>query len=912
MPNEVFNFIWLDSPRQEYEYKVGLQVNNVIRTYEPARAVILYPALLTPLVYSEGRGEWLELLMAADRTLTPEVVNTQLKLSYGLKASKVHNPTALFGGATGNIEVEAAIFERDGIIKTHLDFSGILHQSARDYLEQNGLIYYYRVRVRAKLLLDDGDRRLSSANMQSKASEFDSSANRERIEKHAGRRHAITQDAIIRSMITRRVGSHTSLPEKGLYSFVATKEGIDLSQVDILEPIQSYHPVFVFSGPSAFDYANLGHLSDIHVNSRLDLLSKSPARVIDYDETTELAFVDESPVIGQRITRTGQNFFQLLSQLGASNAHAILIGGDLVDHIKNAYSQEMLKAPAPTAGEIWNAVDLNQSDKNYNKSHPAYLDFIAFYSLLISFYRSARKPVFCISGNHDCYLEAFGISPRIGPIRANAGIPADLNLTLYEALLVFGRSFDVSFDLENLRRNFQPDFLDWFYTVFTPFSDWWVKFPKQSLVGLAWGEGEDMVSDRLNVWDTAAMLSESQGWTSHLPRAKKGVSDEQLALLTAATAEREQRKVVLVTHFTVLSYLEGIPLSDRSDRMEPHKGELRIIWPGDYGMGTFELNRADVLQMLFNKKIQCVVTGHSHRRALYQLGPAKRPLFGVLNPRETAAYSYDPNLYAGRISEPAIVVSDSGGPYPRYNFSGEFMGWGSDKPSGTLVEFDAASGAIKKLHVSKCNCPKPRIAVAMDYLDIDKGEVFKRHIAATDWFSIAKEGESPYVLRIMLKDHVTKVLRITIARILLLGKVKADEPWIRLSLTYQGRSADGSMSWVVPHEDTTSFKRWVMAADGNCFIAFKLSVDAQNPLSSQYSFDDYWIMQVSCSSEDDGTRSARSEFRIPPRNKHYIIERPSNLDASANWFKGALKRNFPEVPDYAWRKRCFPARYGTP
>ena len=72
-------------------------------------------------------------------------------------------------------------------------------------------------------------------------------------------------------------------------------------------------------------------------------------------------------------------------------------------------------------------------------------------------------PAFLVSGNHDCYWYPYGMSPRVaaktpgdgvfeagdkwyrtsgsGLKRANEGIPADHNLTFYEAILTFGTTF---------------------------------------------------------------------------------------------------------------------------------------------------------------------------------------------------------------------------------------------------------------------------------------------------------------------------------------------------------------------------------------------------------------------------------------------------------------------------------------
>ena len=51
--------------------------------------------------------------------------------------------------------------------------------------------------------------------------------------------------------------------------------GVDMGKANPNEPVQSYHPVVVMSDVDEFTYANIGHVSDIHINSRWQLLGKS-------------------------------------------------------------------------------------------------------------------------------------------------------------------------------------------------------------------------------------------------------------------------------------------------------------------------------------------------------------------------------------------------------------------------------------------------------------------------------------------------------------------------------------------------------------------------------------------------------------------------------------------------------------
>jgi hypothetical protein len=81
-----------------------------------------------------------------------------------------------------------------------------------------------------------------------------------------------------------------------------------------------------------------------------------------------------------------------------------------------------------------------------------------------------RKPIFLIAGNHENYADIYAISPRTkgtlsdkakeepgsGWRRANEGVPADHNLSIYEACLMYGP--DYSYWSKN--PNFEKEYAD--------------------------------------------------------------------------------------------------------------------------------------------------------------------------------------------------------------------------------------------------------------------------------------------------------------------------------------------------------------------------------------------------------------------------------------------------------------------
>ena len=89
----------------------------------------------------------------------------------------------------------------------------------------------------------------------------------------------------------------SQIEEKGLYGFSLNedKDDIDISAIDLNNPIKSYHPLFYYEESGKI--FNIGHMTDLHLVSRQQLLKKSRARVIEYvDEGVEKDTGVSSPV----------------------------------------------------------------------------------------------------------------------------------------------------------------------------------------------------------------------------------------------------------------------------------------------------------------------------------------------------------------------------------------------------------------------------------------------------------------------------------------------------------------------------------------------------------------------------------------------------------------------------------------
>jgi hypothetical protein len=537
------------------------------------------------------------------------------------------------------------------------------------------------------------------------------------------------------------------------------------------------------------------------------------------------------------------------------------------------------KLQSASAADIWNLVDLGD---NYDHNYQAYVDFIAFFSRIRTFCTNTGKPAFVVAGNHDCYKnnKLYGISPRVLWKKANEGVPADHNLTFYEAMLVFGETWGKVFGTL-----FDSKFYEWFYAVFTPFSDFSLALPKLRLVGLAWGEDEEVAS-----WPD----SWGQGVT-HLGRAEEAVTPDQVALVE--TGLSPSKKTVLMTHFTLVSYMDDIPFMDGPVAGHIDVGGTGLIRKGDpfshNDWGTFEKNRAALYGAVANSTtMSCVMTGHSHRKGLYFLG---RPdatgfpteAYGLRTPRDLAS------LPPETPKRTPIIVSDCGGPLPRYNQNNEFGPWGSDRASGTLVQIgdDGHVTRIESVPTRKAKS-KPRLAVAVDYMHVMFGHVFEKIEVSP--FERAKATTVQHAITITFHEYFPDQLADGID-VVLFARPSTKDDWIRIPLKRWAKKIK-ALTLQVPPELSQPFYSWlVTGSKAGRFMSFGFS-DAGG-LENIYEHNTRWNLEVEAKpSWWNVFHSGSQSYEITPHGD----------GGGGPVSKLADHIVSPESPNFRWRRQFSP------
>lgn len=461
--------------------------------------------------------------------------------------------------------------------------------------------------------------------------------------------------------------------------------------------LQSRHPVHI---PEKWE-GKVGAVGDLHVSSRQCLYPLANAQVIPGADP------DDSPYVGKIAHQNLSSATQLMQAI-AEESDILAIVGDLYDHTRNAdpcYFADKIK----NTGQLWKAMSYNEQDgdtkQSYKADYDAYprgIDGLLLLSRILSVYRSGR-PVVYVSGNHEGYERPYGISPRVRMTdsvlicRANAGIPADHNLTMYEACLLYGKeSYDLG--MEGLKLNFQAENFDWLYCLYTPWKDFVLSYGAgtagYNFISLGWGAKEDF-------------LESAGGGGGTLPRAVEACTQDQVDL--AEWAAESTGHNILLSHFTFVCYDQDKALTDSKACIYNTTSPEGINTLTRYDIGSFHKNRKAMYKLLLEKKIHYSICGHSHRAGAYSLGQQEGE---KLYPAGRLYSAAENKALLEPVGDHRVLVCGSSGPYGKQNLAGELGGLGQDLPQGLVLNVPENAVQWRK-DLGKA---KPRLAVVMDYL----------------------------------------------------------------------------------------------------------------------------------------------------------------------------------------------------
>jgi hypothetical protein len=398
------------------------------------------------------------------------------------------------------------------------------------------------------------------------------------------------------------------------------------------------------------------------------------------------------------------------------------------------------------------------------------------------------------------------------------------------------------------------------------------------------------------------------------------VDAAQLALFKGALAQ-DQKKVVLASHFTFVSYGDAIANTPprRGPRGAPAGSVSTTGGYTDQDYGTFERRRSEVYGALHGQRarVQCVLTGHSHRKGLYFLTGQDRQTFtdpdGVPYVVERFGTAMFPMVdaeatrraLAGTPATP-IIVSDSAGPVPRMNDHDELLEWGSDAPAGTLVTV-SREGKVEGVAPVRASGTraKPRLVVALDYLQVMNDLVLEE--IATGWCDLTKPfGERSHRLEFTFrKGFPERAARLR--RVGLYCKVARDAGWTRLGdlgAPRESRTAKTNqlvVTFDVRAEQNDDLFKW-LAATASCPRFLSLGFEPVDPFVKQNyecMLGSRWNFEAKVKKE--GLLAAAVE-----RVEKAVGVRARPLEGAA--VRWVVKPVF-EIPRFDVRRQFFPEQY---
>lgn len=719
------------------------------------------------------------------------------------------------------------------------------------------------------------------------------------------------QDKLIHDFLEAQKRSTEKNHVPDLYEFdVATASSSKFPKIKQRIPhrLKVWHPIIIKSKHSL----KIGHLSDVHINSRQFSLAASDVQVIE----------GVSRRIGEKVDNCFVALKELLEKMKGAGADAIFITGDLLDFNRNLDPRQVVGSSPKDQWPIYNLLE-NIDD---GKLYPRGLDDMLVFSLIRYCYEKLNLPVYVTTGNHEAYDVPYGLSPRANPFvmgsaikqitshttavvparlrasilkgdhalkiarktsdqiksipylgpdwsnlvggweellkkaskkmgvttdphdfklfdtKMNDGIPADHNLTIYEACLVYGPSFPQVVK----PFNFYPENFDWFFNLFTPLSDFRVDYQNQVLVGLDWGNSEIMVNldvsgkELYNTpWNSAGIMGALMG----LPRANESLNERQRNLIEEA--RRSHKRVMLFAHFTLINYDLPFSLSYKTPEFLPRDDIFN-----EFTKGTFSKGR-DWLYPRLNNGIHYTLSGHSHRSGVYRLSMSESGTMSAKGYQpaecdklsETVSLTYKDFFKASSTSR--VVVSSCGGPIGVQNLKGELYGWNLMPPSGTLVNIDVDDPTeLQRIVPTKYNGARPRFCVALDYVQVH----CKKQVLA--WIPTGNQGHYWMIIGNVLEiQHC-----ITKATIYVWDDKSQNfaeffcgvAPMPGHATLYNFHIADhaGFFKKALSRKSEDLHRKHVFIQ-----VNFDHAL-AMNPLYSHYNFDDPWIFRIDVQSSE--------------------------------------------------------------
>lgn len=447
--------------------------------------------------------------------------------------------------------------------------------------------------------------------------------------------------------------------------------------------LQSHHPVYVFEDKGSF---KLGHLTDLHLDVRLDIMAQNPLEIIPSDAGADVA----TPALGTLVNNYNATFTALARTI-LDDSDALVLTGDLID-----YNRGFSISPDGdvNASFVWKLGITSDKAKGEKKAVPRYRrerNWVHFYQILMRLYNEKQKPIFTTLGNHDYRPNPYSVYPGAvtpwGSFSVYPTIGGDLNLTLLEVAACYGPLFSswtptgTALGADAASIDNETWSVRWYHYAINGWNDYAVVAGKASLLMMDWDLEESVVS-------------KPKG--SFLPRAKYFMTKTQLGIYARWRDSAPPCKV-LCCHPTLVCNGLAVGVTNAAARARPHvlndltHGTMGARAPVGLDSPAAHALRVGISSDVASGKVSLVITGHSHMDGIYAPSPDGQKV--------TMTHPTDP-VWGKEMTFPSdvtnrILVTNCGGPLGEFT---EARWTRRSRPSGSL--FTLSGSSIKMKHVA--------------------------------------------------------------------------------------------------------------------------------------------------------------------------------------------------------------------
>jgi len=443
-----------------------------------------------------------------------------------------------------------------------------------------------------------------------------------------------------------------------------------------------YHPVYI----SNKELLDVGHVTDIHMDSRMDIYAQSEASVIEVkcncspkDNGRERTIEDDRfhIPIKDKICNFNQVFTDVCTELFHNGADVLVLTGDLVDYNRGIHTEQTHKKKYVPISKVWNALESDVTKDEYYRTDR---NWITFYDRLIDLYDKEEKPVVTILGNHD-YVN-YGMAPwpttLVGLVQPWNGV-FDQNLTLYESALCYGPGYK---DFKAFRKDLDERFkyVEWYMFFINPLADFVLQYGEQSMFMVDWGEKSSVIPPSAKTKMFPLLTFNTYEGVGSLHHAKNVFSKKKknYAIYKAWIKTPPSIKMLFM-HATAICPRDDVSIGEIDYDLSWNDNPLQY--------GSFDGEREKVLNDLESGKLSIVVGGHSHRNVIMKVADGRAQVIGSGDNFGTLTTKH----------KKIAMVTSSCGPLPKYIPGGPLVcgctgnksryGTGWDYRDGKLYEY---------------------------------------------------------------------------------------------------------------------------------------------------------------------------------------------------------------------------------